>query len=265
VLWEIGGKDLPATSYLLGTLKFTSAEHYHLPDDIQSRIKKAGIFAIEDQVDHHAQHELNKALHFQKGKSLETELSKADYYKVVSFFEERIKMTPTGFNKKYGHLKPLPLSPMIMRLSLHEEVKFYDIELLVYAKKNGLQAYSLEEIEREAAAINSFNIADQTKALLHSIENFNSERDEYVQLMKEYPRGDAKKIYEYTIHHLDNNEVFIEEFYIKRNKEWMPKIEKMMREKPAFIAVGLTHLEGEQSLIALLQAKGYDVTPVQIK
>lgn len=264
VLWEISGKDLTFPSYLMGTLKFIGEKEFYMPAEAEQKIKESKLFAIEDQVDHHAQHELNKAVHFPKGKSLATEISADDYTKIISFFEKEFGISKAMFESKYAKLIPLALSITMTRLSLGEDVRFYDIELLKIAKAAKLKTYSLEPIEREAEAIQQYPMADQVKALLHSVDNFETQKKEFKDLMRDYPHGDLKEIYEYTLHSLENNPVFIDAFYTKRNLEWLPKIEKMLRDQPSFIAIGISHLEGEQGILSLLQQKGYSLTPIAI-
>lgn len=264
ILWEVTGNGLAKPSYLLATIKFVGEKEYFMPPEAVAKMKNCRSFAIEDQVDHHAQHELNKALHFPKGQSLAGAMTAGDYLLVVQFFEREFGITKSVFEKKYARLKPLALSIAMTRLSLHEGVKFYDIELLKIAKRNGLQSYSLEAIDREAQALNSFPMEDQVKALLHSVNNFETQKAEFRKLMADYPHGNLEEIFAYTLHPLDNNESFVNEFYFKRNREWEPKIEKMMAENPSFIAVGVSHLEGREGLLELLRAKGYVLTPVPI-
>lgn len=264
ILWEVTGNGLAKPSYLLATIKFVGEKEYFMPPEAVAKMKNCRSFAIEDQVDHHAQHELNKALHFPKGQSLAGAMTAGDYLLVVQFFEREFGITKPVFEKKYARLKPLALSIAMTRLSLHEGVKFYDIELLKIAKRNGLQSYSLEAIDREAQALNSFPMEDQVKALLHSVNNFETQKAEFRKLMADYPHGNLEEIFAYTLHPLDNNESFVNEFYFKRNREWEPKLEKMMTENPSFIAVGVSHLEGREGLLELLRAKGYVLTPVPI-
>lgn len=265
ILWEISGNGLTSPSYLMGTLKFIGEKEFYLPEEATSRMKNVKLFAIEDQVDHHAQHELNKALHFPKGKSLKTELTAEQYQKVAALFQKEFGVDSKTFEKQYSHIIPLALSIAMTRLSLKENVKFYDIELLAYAKKNNLDTYSLEAIDREAEAINKFPMADQVKALVHSVENFDKQKDEYKKLMADYPEGNLEEIFKYTLHPTENNLIFLEEFYYKRNEEWMPKIEKMMKDNSSFIAVGISHLESDSGLLSLLTKKGYTLTPVPVK
>lgn len=264
ILWEITGNGITKPSYLFGTLKFTGEKEFYFPQEAKDKIKSADLFAIEDQVDHHAQHELNKALHFPKGESLATHTTPEQYNQVVALFEKEFGISKATFQAKYARLKPLAISVSMTRLGLGEGVKFYDIELLKFAKANKVKTYSLEKIDREAAALNSFPINEQVLALIHAATYFKEQKEEFIKLMSDYPQGNLEEIFEYTLHPLDNNQKFIDEFYYKRNEEWLPKIEKMVKSEVAFITVGVGHLEGERGLLALLKAKGYTLTPVKV-
>ncbi len=263
LIWEISGNGLTKKSYIMGTLKFTGEKEFYLPPKASTLIKQSDVFAIEDQVDHHAQHELNTALHFPKGQSLADILSPEEYAKLKALFQQEFKINAATFDKKYAHIKPLALSIIMTRLSLGEKVKFYDIELLLIAKKHDVDAFSLEAVEREAEALNTFSIEDQKKALIHAVNNFATQKEEFRKLMADYKAGDLEEIFDYTLHPLENDPRFIEEFYFKRNQEWLPKIERMIKENASFIAIGISHLEGEQGLIKLLEAKGYTLKEIK--
>lgn len=263
LLWEISGNGLEKKSYLMGTLKFIGAKEFYMPPKAKDLIKEADIFAIEDEVDHHAQHELNTALHFPKGQSLADVMPADDFKKLKDLFAKEFKINAATFDKRYAHIKPLALSIIMTRLSLGEKVKFYDIELLQIAKKNDVPAYSLEAIEREAEALNSFTIEEQVKALQHSVNNFTEQKEDFKRLMADYRTADLEEIFAYTLHPLEDNERFIAEFYTKRNAEWLPKIEKMIHENSSFLALGISHLEGEKGLLKLLEQKGYTLTALK--
>ena len=47
-----------------------------------------------------------------------------------------------------------------------------------------------------------------------------------------------------------------------RNKDWIPKMEKMMADKPSFFGVGAMHLGGKNGVINLLKEAGYTVEAV---
>ncbi len=264
ILWEVSGNGLTETSYLLGSLKFIDEENYVLHNEIRERLEQCELFAIEDEVNHHAQHELNKAIHFPEGQSLANVLSPEEYIKVQKFFKAEFNISKKEFKKKFAALKPLALSVTMTRLSLDDDVKFYDIELLKMANDLRIVTYSLEAIEREAEAFNAFPVDEQAKALLHSIDNFETQKSEYKKLEGAYVKGDIDKVFEYSLHPFEKNQTFIEEFYFKRNEEWLPKIEKMLEEKKSFIALGVSHLKGRKGVLNLLKEKGYTLTPILV-
>ena len=47
-----------------------------------------------------------------------------------------------------------------------------------------------------------------------------------------------------------------------RNSSWIPKISKIVAEKPTFFAVGAGHLGGEKGVIALLRKQGFTVKAI---
>lgn len=55
---------------------------------------------------------------------------------------------------------------------------------------------------------------------------------------------------------------FEEELVFSRNRDWIPKLEKLFARGDAFIAVGADHLTGELGVPALLAKRGYQVTRV---
>jgi uncharacterized protein YbaP (TraB family) len=264
ILWEISGNGLTASSYLMGTLKFTGEEEFYIPREARNSIAKSTMFVIEDPIDHRAQHELNKAVHLPEGQTLKNILTPADYDSVVAFFNREFRIDRKKFETQYAKMIPLALSITMTRLSLGEQVMFYDIELLKLARENKIETYSLEPVEREAEALQKFPMDGQVKALMHSIANFEKQKTEFNKLIQIYPAGNAEEIFEYTLHPSDNNPEFVQAFYTDRNQEWMPKIEKMVHEKASFIAIGVSHLEGDQGILSLLRSKGYTLKPLPV-
>jgi len=60
-----------------------------------------------------------------------------------------------------------------------------------------------------------------------------------------------------------DDRIFQEILVDRRNREWIPVMERMMREKPTFFAVGAGHLGGASGVIALLRRRGYRVEAVE--
>ena len=52
---------------------------------------------------------------------------------------------------------------------------------------------------------------------------------------------------------------------VRRNENWIPVMERIMREGSAFFAVGAGHLGGPKGVVNLLRQAGYTVEPVPMK
>ena len=53
---------------------------------------------------------------------------------------------------------------------------------------------------------------------------------------------------------------FYEQILYARNDAWLPVIEAQLDVGDAFIAVGFMHMLTDRGLVALLEARGYEVT-----
>lgn len=53
-----------------------------------------------------------------------------------------------------------------------------------------------------------------------------------------------------------------EEMVFARNADWIPKLEKLLRQDSVFIAVGADHLTGPRGVVALLEKRGYKLTRI---
>lgn len=53
-----------------------------------------------------------------------------------------------------------------------------------------------------------------------------------------------------------------EEMVFARNADWIPKLEKLLRQDKVFIAVGADHLTGPRGVVALLAKRGYKLTRI---
>ena len=84
------------------------------------------------------------------------------------------------------------------------------------------------------------------------------------EMVTTYLSGDLDGIQEIIDTYLGDEYAEInEDLLIDRNRDWIPKIRKLIAVKPAFIAVGAGHLPGENGIINLLRDEGYTVEAVR--
>jgi hypothetical protein len=265
LLWKISGKGLTKKSYLFGSLKFMGEKQYYVPVAVSRKLDEVTHFAAEHLMTHHERHELNKELHLPKGDRLSSHMSADDYARLKKLFHDELNVPESSFDARFGHLIPLVVSINMTRLAQKEPFRYPDIELLNDARKRKKKIRELESAEREAEALRNYPLDDQVQALLHSVDNFEVQCEEFRKMEEAYHAGDLMSVFRYTLHPTENNPRFLEEFYYKRNLEWVPRIEALIRQNSTLISVGVSHLEGDQGLLALLRERGYTLTALPLK
>lgn len=131
------------------------------------------------------------------------------------------------------------------------------------AKKYNIDLTGLESVKEQMNSIDKIPFKKQAELVLETIKDFNGDRQLYSQLINAYKKMDFKNFYNLMIKASPELKEFEQILLTDRNEKWVPRIEKMIKEKSCFIAVGALHLEGDKGLVALLRSDGYRVTPIK--
>lgn len=262
LIYKITGKDIKEASYVFAILKFIPAEENYFPDYIHRKFEHCDILATETLLDHHTRHEMNKAAHLEHGKSLKDYLGKEDFDRLETIFAERLGVPKLKFELVYKKFKPVMLSTTMTRLALKYPLTYPEPELISKAENRGMLTLGLETVEREVELLETFKIEDQVIALKHSMDNLDKQVEDYKEIVKAYKEGDLHKTLEFTLHPVEYNQDFRQNFIVKRNKEWIPKIVEYMHQAPTFFAIGASHISEENGVLHLLELEGYTVTPI---
>jgi len=263
LFWEVSGNGLEKPSYILATVKFIPGDKFVMSEEVNSKLDESEIFATETLMDHHARHELNKAAHLPHHESVKDYLSAEDFLRLEKLFDEKLGIGKLKFEKVYSQFKPVLLSTTITRLSLGDNVKYMEMELMKSANKAGLDVMGLETAEREIAAMEEFDIKAQVHALLHTMDNYEEQIADYHGMIDAYLAGDLHKTLEFTLHPSEENEAFKRSFYYERNKEFIPHMESLMKKGKTFFAIGAGHLADNHGILYLLKVKGYVLKPIK--
>lgn len=265
LLWKVSGNGLSQPSYIFGIVKFIPEDDYFMPPAVIEKLNECQVLSTETLLDHHARHELNKAAHLSGHKSLEDLLPAEDYNKLRSVFTDQFGVSNVKFNLVYKHFKPVMLSTTITRLALQQNVKYYELELIEKAKQRDMVTLGLETVEREVEALEKFPLEDQLNALKHTIHNVEGQLNDYRGLIEAYKKGDLHATLEYTMHPVEDNPEFRKYFIVERNKEWLGKMKRYMKESPVFFALGASHLADEEGILHLLSEEGYTVEAINLR
>ncbi|WP_153798108.1 TraB/GumN family protein [Foetidibacter luteolus] len=257
LLWEVSGNGLVAPSYLYGTFHLICPADLQESPVIDEKLKGAKKLYLEMDMDDPAvimKVQQGMMLTDTSWKSLLTE----DEYK--SFSENFKKMTGISADM-VTKIKPFGLVSLVLMRLMECQPASWDMTLAKKANDNKIEVKGLETPERELEAINSLSLKDQTEMLKEMLDNPDSTKQSLQAMVAIYKSKNIDSMQ--SIMTSDKRFGFIEsELLVKRNKEWIPEIEKQAALEPTFFAFGAGHLGGENGVLNLLKKKGYKIKPV---
>ena len=129
------------------------------------------------------------------------------------------------------------------------------------AKAGEKEVLGLETVLDQVNAMGRVPYAKQAELLLESVDDMDGMKKMFAELVATYRSQDIEALHKMITDQAGGEE--IAEFMIdERNKNWIPKIGELAKEKSTFFAVGSGHLGGEHGVIKLLQGAGYTLRPI---
>lgn len=263
LLWEINGKDLKEPSYLFGTIHLISADDFYISEATKNALKPTKLLVTE--VDIKSLYSVNPAkLMLPKDSTLKDYMTEDDYNKVRDIYITKMHMTGDAFDNTLAKMLPVMLQQQITLLAFGDNTKSYEMEFIKLANKQKTENVGLETQEFQVNLLTKTPVKEQVKILIESVDSVDRDIRELKHLIKLYKEERLEDIAAYM--NSGSNSEFSnqkDEFLVNRNKDWIPKIEALIKEKSCFIAVGAAHLPSEIGVIELLKAKGYSVKPLK--
>ena len=266
LLYEISGGGLEKSSYLFGT-------HHMVPVETATKIE--GVFrafndcsaVVGEFVDDNPEEMQRQILAASKmEESIFKLLTSEEKALIDSALQAELGLTLANVQ----YMRPNVIA-MIYEMTVRERVlksqagdMAMDSYFQVAGSELGKMVYGLETVEDQLKILlRSIAVERQAEILVETIRNTNDIITENAKLDSLYVKGDLEGLYEMLIEAEDMTEA--EKFLLvdERNYDWLPKIEKHIKQEPCFIAVGALHLPGNDGLINLLRKAGYKVKAVK--
>lgn len=272
LLWEVSGNGLSKPSYLFGTIHIIDSDKYFWTPAMDKAFGEADqiVFEIDmkDMQDMGKMMGMMQLLFMQDGKTLSDLLSEEDYALVEARFTEL--GLPLNL---FGRMKPFFLSTLISEdmgsTALQDgRIRSYEMELMQLANERSKPVTGLETIEFQASIFDSIPYEVQAEMLVTAIRE-SKDGGQQEQMLNDmvtlYTAQDLEGLYKMIQSQMTEDMPFQEVLLEQRNRNWIPILEKMMRENAVFAAVGAGHMAGEQGVIHLLRKQGYKVKPIYEK
>ncbi len=264
LLYEISGNGLKKPSYLFGTFHIICSGEMIQAEKLTNYIDKTEQLFLEVDFDDLAElQSIGKMPFLADGKTLNDFYTEEKYAKVGKLVQNALGAPIENFK----NIKPLFLqimaitSPKFLGCS---QANSYDLSFLQYAQTKQKPVEGLETVAVQAATIDSIPLKKQADGLYQTALEPEKSSAEFKKLLEIYKTQNTDKLFEYMETQMKDDPAFQTNLLDKRNTAWIPKIEKAVKEKSSFIAVGAGHLGGKTGVLNLLRAKGYKVQAIKL-
>jgi uncharacterized protein YbaP (TraB family) len=262
LLWEISGNGLAKPSYLFGTFHLMCKEDMVFSKNFSNALSNANMLVMEmDLSDSKNTFGAMDFIQMKDGESLSKLLSKNDYDRASKFFKDSLKMSLSFFD----NMKPAFLQALFYPLMMScKQTGSLEENIMAQAKKANKKIKGLESIAQQSSMLDAIPYQEQAKALIELIDDFETQKVNFEQLLNCYKSQNAIEI----IKLIENDPEFKNQkatLLDNRNMNWVNQFEQLMPQSSLFAAVGAGHLFGEQGLIQLLRKKGYQLKPIENK
>ncbi|WP_113922538.1 TraB/GumN family protein [Cognataquiflexum aquatile] len=259
LLWKISGNGLKENSYLFGTIHMICKDQFYMDERIENALASSKVLAMElNMADPNLMAEMQKlsvnpGFANIKGEFSAEQASALDKFLTTSY--------GAGLDQ-LGILKPFVLSSMVLVKMLPcTEQSSYELFLTEKAKEKSKTVKGLETVAFQMGVFDQIPQKLQIDELGKMVTNPEG-MEEFDKLVGAYLDQDLDRLYDL----ITENDMFREYGNLlleDRNKNWIPKIEEMVKEQTTFIAVGSGHLGSETGVIALLRKAGYTVEAIK--
>jgi len=264
LLWEISGNDLSQPSYLFGTVHIACQGEVEMRPELQSAFDETEQLILEmDMDDLSLMTTMMQASIATDGKKVSEKLGETLTGKVDSLMQTSMGMGLAMFE----NLNLPTLSVQLGMLAINCPMDLgYDMLLMTEAQAAQKEVKGLESVEAQIEVLLSMPDEEAKQAISYLVENFEEAQNQLEEMLNLYRNQEVQSLYDFTKSSFEDPKYpqgNIEEFLDQRNENWIPVIEKEIKTKPSFIAVGAAHLAGDKGVINLLKKQGYTVKAVE--
>ena len=259
LLWEIQGKGLPAPSYLYGTIHIICPEDFRLTDSIKASFGRSSKVYLELDMDDPAMTMKTLQLAMMPKGSMKDLMSPEDYALLDRFMTDSVKMPMMLFNK----MKPFTLlSVLYTKVLPCTNLESYEQRFVAMAASQKKEVLGLERLEDQFAVFDQIPDTAEARMILNMVKDFNGYRREFQKMVDAYKSEDLQGLASLASSSPDLKG-FEDQLLVSRNRNWIPVMEKALKQESCFFAVGAAHLPGPDGVIQLLRQAGYEVRPVR--
>lgn len=275
ILYKISGNGLKKDSYIMGTEHTIGGSFlFEIP----------GAFAALNSVDQacgelsprEAAKSSKEMTLLPEGKTIKDVMTEDEFKRLDDCIMNRMgrRLSDEAMYAELGRMKPVMISNTISISFVMEQKPRHmitgegiDAYITQMAMNKGKGVLGLETMEFQLKTLFADPIEKQVEDLMCLVDNIDSYKTLSFELTNAYLSQDMERIEKAIFAKLgskcDPTPEEEDRLIFNRNKDWAEKIPEIMKIGSTFFAVGVGHLCGEKSVLALLKKKGYTVEAVK--
>ncbi len=258
ILWEVS-KEGRQSSHIFGTIHVSDVEVSHLPEPVKSALDNSDIFVMEALLTPKETSTFRQMMFYTDASTLH------DYVDDELF--QRIAKILSGYHvsKETAVIMKPWAAFLIMSYPANNTLPL-DLKLLGMAMRQGISTMGLETLAEQAAVFSEMALEKQLRLLLDTVCHYDSLAQGIEEMKELYLHRDLNGLLNASKQYLYADETMYKEINKKlitdRNKTMIERMQQVLQQGNAFIAIGALHLPGDDGVIAGLSRQGYKITAI---
>ena len=261
LLWKIE-KTSTRSSYVFGTIHLDDARVTDLPAPVKETFARSKSFTMEMIIDEASTQKFAASMLLDDGSDLKVLLGEPLYTKTTEAMREY--GMPSEITARF---KPWALMLTLILPKVRQGVIVDDV-LYQQALQQNKSVHQLEGVEEQISVFDGLPMEIQVGLLKQTVDHRDLIPGMIEKSIQAYLKRDIGAMWVINNSMMEDeadkslNEAFLQRVLYDRNKRMAGRIQPLLAEGGAFIAVGALHLYGEKGVLSLLQSSGYRVTRI---
>jgi len=265
-VWKVSKGD--DYLYLGGTLHLLPESAFPLPaefeqayNDSDHLVQEAKLPEADDQT---AQIAMINAMSYGNGEKLSDKLSPEVYQQLAEYFSQYgIQLSQLeGYKPSFVSLQMLAIELQKLKMTGQGVDSYFDHR----AKQDSKSLQYLESLESQFAMLSSMGDGYEDEFITMNLSQVSEYNTYFDNMISAWRQGDLQLINTAIVQPVQQmNEQMYQTMLVKRNLAWLPQIEQMFgNQQRELVLVGAGHLAGQDGVLSLLQAAGYELQQLNV-
>jgi uncharacterized protein YbaP (TraB family) len=268
-VWRVTNAKAPF--YLVGSVHTLGEDDYPLPAPYEITLKDAKRFLFEFDPTRQTEFEkkLNAAAKYPPGEDISSKIDpelfawlQQNISTVNSDARRGKKSQATGFNSGLGY-KPWWIAQHLVDKNAYSNVSAspgLDDYFLARAQRMGKEIRGLESVDEHVAVLGELSDRDGEIILRDALTPQKNGAAQLNRMRKAWRKGDTASLWAGDVRFRKEAPWIAARFVDERNRKWLPRIEAELKSgKPTAIVAGALHFSGPNSIVRLLEKRGYKI------